>query len=225
MARAAPYVCVQIYISEVIIAVIDLTGMRFGRWTVTGRAEDRIGHTGYKTVMWNCRCDCGNSGVICGKSLRRGDSQSCGCLAKEAVSRRASRHGGFGTRLYNIWDSLRQRCLNPQNAAYHNYGGRGITICPEWDDFSVFREWALNTGYEEDAPRGKYTIDRIDVNGNYSPDNCRWTGMKEQAQNRRNTIMVEYNGETRPLSEWADISGIKYCTLWKRYSRGAPIFK
>lgn len=174
--------------------------------------------------MWNCVCDCGNARIVRGKSLIYGISKSCGCLARESVSERAAKHHGVGTRLYPIWDSMRQRCNNPNADAYHNYGGRGISVCEEWDDFSVFRDWALRNGYDEGAPRNTYTLDRIDVNGDYTPENCRWTNMKTQSRNRRNTIYVEYNGSTISLSELADRLGEQYGTLWKRYKRGVPLY-
>lgn len=115
---------------------------------------------------------------------------------------------------------MRQRCNNPKSKSYKNYGGRGISICSEWDDFAIFRTWAIENGYNESAPRGQCTLDRIDVNGNYCPENCQWSDMKHQVNNRRETVWIEYNGEEHPLTEWADITGIKYCTLWARYKRG-----
>lgn len=197
----------------------DLTGRRFGRWTVESAAPDRVGKSGYHQIMWHCVCDCGTRKVVSGKSLLAGDTQSCGCLMRELVGERARRHGGFGSRLYAVWNSMRQRCNNPHHVSYHNYGGRGIEICKEWDDYEVFREWAVNAGYDEDAKRGVLTLDRIDVNLGYSPDNCRFVDMREQADNRRDSILVEYDGKPTPLSVVADKTGTKYCTLWKRYKR------
>lgn len=115
---------------------------------------------------------------------------------------------------------MRQRCYNKNNPAYKNYGARGITVCDEWNDYSAFREWAHGVGYDDNAERGKYTIDRIDVNGNYSPNNCRFVDTKTQSNNIRNTIYVTHDGVTMALSDWADATGIKYQTLWKRYRRG-----
>lgn len=203
----------------------DLTGQRFGRWTVLGRAPDHVCDSGYHQIMWNCRCDCGTEKVVRGKSLKYGISQSCGCLQKEGISERASKHGGFGTRLYAVWNSMRQRCLNPKQHAYENYGGRGIAICPEWDDYAAFREWAYSAGYKDNADRGEYTLDRIDVNGNYCPENCRFANMKEQGENRRCSIIIEHEGETHPLVVWAEILGEDYTTLWKRYKDGKSIFQ
>ena len=199
--------------------------MKFGRWLVLSRAEDHITHKGYHHIMWNCICECGTIRTVRGKSLTGGISKSCGCLQKEIIGKRASVHNGYGTRLYNVWNSMRQRCNNPSHASYQNYGGRGIKICDEWNDFAEFKKWAIEAGYDECAPRGKYTLDRIDVNAGYSPENCRFADMREQADNRRQTIFVEHNGVTHPLSVWADLLGENYCTLWKRYKDGRAIFE
>lgn len=197
--------------------------MRFGRWTVEGPAPDVVRKSGYHEIMWNCLCDCGNRKVVRGKSLTGGISQSCGCLQRELVGDRARKHGGFGTRLYAVWDSMRQRCLNENCHAFKNYGGRGIRICPEWEDFSVFREWAIAGGYDENADRGELTLDRIDVNADYTPDNCRWSNMAEQTSNRRSSIYLEYRGEKRTLKEWSELCGVRYETAWKRYKDGLPV--
>lgn len=201
----------------------DLTGMKFGRLTVDSFAGYNVTPGGYKCKMWNCTCDCGNKVTVRGKSLTGGVTRSCGCYQRECISERASKHNGFGSRLYAVWNSMRQRCNNPNNHAYANYGGRGISICKEWDDYAVFREWALSSGYDESAIRGKYTLDRIDVNGNYSPDNCRWLDMTGQARNRRNKIDITYNGETHTLKEWSDVLGINYDTMWVRYNKGLSV--
>lgn len=202
------------------MAAKDLTGMRFGRLVVNCRAEDKVSNSGYHTVMWICICDCGKVTVVRGKCLSKGVTQSCGCLAKELLKKRTSKHGGFGTRLYTIWNSMRQRCNNKNHHSYNNYGGRGIKICNEWEDYSVFRTWAYSSGYDDNAPRGKLTLDRIDVNGNYNPENCRWVSMKKQSNNKRSTPKYTLNGETHTLLEWSDITGVKYATLWKRYNSG-----
>ena len=203
----------------------DLTGKRFGRWTIVKRAPDKITQSGYRNIMWHCVCDCGNEKIVRGKSLVYGVSRSCGCLQKEELSDRASKHHGFGTRLYSIWNSMRQRCNNQNHRAFCNYGGRGIKVCNEWDDFAAFRDWAYESGYRDDAARGELTLDRIDVNGDYSPENCRFADMKQQAENRRDSIIVEHNGECHPLTVWAEIVGENYTTLWQRYNLGRPIFR
>lgn len=197
----------------------DLTGRRFGRWTVISRATEIT-----RRPVWNCRCDCGTEKKVRGATLINGESRSCGCLQRELLSERVKRHGGFGTRLYAIWNSMRQRCNNPKHHAYENYGGRGIHICPEWDDFGVFRAWAYSMGYDDNANYGDCTLDRIDVDKDYSPDNCRFVSMHVQSCNRRDSISVEHNGETHPLTEWAVILGKDYSGLWKKYKEGKDIF-
>lgn len=187
-----------------------------------GRAPDKVLQSGYHEKMWNCICDCGTLKTVRWKSLRGGISKSCGCFQKEELSKRVSKHGGFGTRLYAVWNSMRQRCNNPKHYAYRNYGGRGITICKEWENYSAFREWAISSGYSEDAERGEFTLDRIDVNGSYSPANCRWADMRMQANNRRGSILITYRGVTKPLTEWASDIGIEYATAWKRCKNGDP---
>lgn len=203
----------------------DLSGKRFGRLVVINRAPDNVSASGYRTAMWNCVCDCGNNATVRGKSLTGGATMSCGCLRSDRSRLSVTKHGGYGTRLYAIWISMRQRCLNKNNSAYKNYGGRGITICDEWNDFSSFKKWAEDSGYDDSANRGTCTLDRIDVNGNYTPDNCRWTTMREQSNNRRNSIELYFMGKTMTISDWAKELGVKYCTLWKRYKAGLDITK
>lgn len=155
--------------------LIDLTGQRFGRLTVVRRDYSK------KYTAWICKCDCGNTTSTDGYQLRKGITKSCGCYHAELCGDQHRKHGGCGTRLYRIYYKMRERCYRATNDNYKYYGGRGITICKEWlDSFKKFSEWALSHGYSENL-----TIDRIDVNGNYEPGNCRWITIQEQQKNKR----------------------------------------
>lgn len=179
---------------------IDLTGQTYGRLTVIERAPHKNGRT-----MWRCQCSCGNTVIASGNMLRRGHTKTCGCgkiercreMAHAAGMKRAEQmrvHGGAGTRLYNVWKSMKDRCRNPHNKFYKDYGGRGIKVCEEWNSFESFREWAYTAGYDETALFGACTLDRRDNSQGYEPHNCHWVSLKEQANNRRRRTSNEnYN--------------------------------
>ena len=167
--------------------LLDLTGQRFGRLVVIQRAENTKGGK----ARWRCQCDCGQEIIVDGKHLRRGETQSCGCLQKEKTRKSHTTHGATDTRLYNIWDGMKSRCYNRNSSSYADYGGRGITVCEEWrNDFTTFQNWALSHGYRDDL-----TIDRINFNGNYEPSNCRWADWIVQANNRRPRKSVQNHNE------------------------------
>lgn len=161
----------------------DLTGQRFGRLV----AVESVGRDSRSTYrLWRCICDCGNECYVNTNNLTSGDTRSCGCLKSELTSKRNSTHHKSNHRLYAVWSGIKYRCYNKHCRGYENYGGRGISVCDEWlNSFESFYEWAIDNGYDEDAPRGKCTIDRIDNDGNYDPSNCRIVDMKTQARNRR----------------------------------------
>ena len=188
----------------------EMIGKRFGMLTVVSFAEIRN-----KQMLWNCKCDCGGFKIASTHSLRSGNAVSCGC-AKGRKPVHGDTVGRRMSRLYTVWNSMRARCNNPKNHAYNDYGGRGITVCSEWDDYVAFKRWAVNNGYDENAPRGKCTIDRIDANGNYCPENCRFVSMADQNRNKRNSAFVEFDGKTKTISEWSKELGISPVTLWER---------
>lgn len=190
---------------------IDITGKRFGRWTVLHPTDLRSG-SDYK---WRCLCDCGNEKLVSSSSLKEGSSKSCGCFLVE----KNTRHGLRGTRVYSIWAAILQRCNNPNNNGYPNYGGRGVKVCERWMKFENFYA-------DMGANPGGMTVDRIDNDGDYCPENCRWATQKEQVQNRRNTRLFTYKDVSMVLDDWARKIGIKRSTLSMRiYSYGWSIEK
>ena len=195
----------------------DETGKRFGRLVVIERDYDKSKHDAF----WFCRCDCGNVISTMGNRLRDGSCQSCGCLQRELLSKRKSTHRETKTRLYNLWIKIKFRCSNKTSKDYHTYGGRGIIMCDEWrDSFEHFRDWSLANGYNQTLQ-----IDRIDNNGNYCPENCRWTTIKEQARNRRTNRIYEYNGKKYCLVELAEIANITQAALKYRLDNGYDLQK
>lgn len=159
---------------------IDLTGQKFGRLTVLKRAENYISPNGGKRAQWLCKCECGKEVVVLGNNLRKGLTRSCGCFQKERLSEISTVHKATGIRLHNEWRAMKARCNIPSCSNYEYYGGRGIKVCDEWiNDFEAFKQWAIKNGYAD-----KLTIDRIDVNGDYCPENCRWISFQENCWNR-----------------------------------------
>lgn len=199
----------------------DLTGRRFGKLTVI----ECVGRNKSGRFMWKCKCDCGNITTVRSDGLTSGHTKSCGCLTVAAATDRIKEinktHGKTNTRLFHIWQSMRARCSNPSNKSYHRYGGRGIRVCEEWEkDFVSFYNWAMDNGYQEEL-----TLDREDNSGNYEPSNCKWATPREQANNTRRNVYIEYNGETHTMKEWSRIIGMNYGTLQKRIKLGWTIEK
>lgn len=204
---------------SVIPNIVDLSGKRYGRLTVVSRVDDHITPSGRHHLKWKCICDCGNEIVTRGDALKDGRTQSCGCVRSEVAHKRASTHGESKSKLYGVWSAMKSRCYNPNSPHYDDYGGRGITVCLEWREYyEKFKYWAVNNGYSEGL-----TIDRIDVNGGYCPENCRWVGSVAQANNRRSNRIYTYNNETHNIMEWSQIYHIPYKTLHNRLYSGWDI--
>lgn len=193
------------------LKIRDLTGQKFGKITPIKPLDKRKN----KKVVWLCKCDCGNECEIVGTHLTSGNTRSCGCIAKP--------HGMFGTRIYNVWHTMKERCYVPTQISYPNYGGRGIKVCDEWLDFIPFMNWAYENGYDENSKRGECTLDRIDPNKDYCPENCRWVPYSVQANNKTDNVYLEYNGIIDTLSNHARRAGIKPELAEGRYLKGMKL--
>ena len=192
----------------------NLLGNRYGSLTVieyTGRDQE------FK-ARWKCLCDCGTELIVDVWNLKSGHTKSCGCLGRNRLGdiNRTHGHSQTGESIYPVWKSMKARCNNPNNQAYHNYGGRGITVCKEWDeDFQAFYGWSMKNGYDPDL-----TIDRVDNDKGYYPENCRWATRLEQANNKRSCKYITYNDETRTIAEWSRIFNVNYSAFMSRVKRG-----
>lgn len=194
---------------------VDITGQRFGRLVaINAKEKDKYG-----AYLWTCQCDCGNVIKSYSWDLKNGRTKSCGCFKLDNITAFNYKHGNCYTRIYRIWLGMKDRCTNPKNNSYHNYGGRGITICENWkNDFNSFYNWAISNGYNDTL-----SIERIDVNGNYCPENCKWATISEQNNNTRRSILITYNGETKTLKEWSSSFKLNYSTVYSRYKKGNTI--
>lgn len=194
----------------------DLTGNVYGRLTVVSFSyRDKRSNS-----FWRCDCICGKQSTVRIGDLNSGNTTSCGCYREEqsnkALIERSTTHGETGTRLYNIWRGIKQRCRYEKFIGYEYYGGRGIDVCNEWhDSYECFRDWALSNGYEDNL-----TIDRIDNDGNYEPSNCVWSTYLEQANNRRDNNVITHNGHSKTVSQWAEHLGVNKSTLGMRLQSG-----
>lgn len=181
----------------------DLTGRRFGRFV----ALESVGRKG-RSVVWRCKCDCGNIKDVPAKQLVQNGTRSCGCITTERLRAKLTKHGESKSELGKSWYRMRSRCNN--NPYYKN-----VSICPEWSDYNTFASWARNNGYKPGL-----SLDRIDNNRGYEPSNCRWVTWKEQQNNKGNTVYLTIGGCTRTLTEWSEISGIKRDTIRRRMKKG-----
>ncbi len=194
----------------------DYTGIKKNRLTFI--SFDHIHYTpkGKKIPYWLCKCDCGNTIIVSSKDVVGGHTKSCGCFQKEQASKAQKVHGESNTRLYYIWENMRKRCYNKRSTKYKDYGARGIIVCDEWkDDYQAFSIWAKENGYKDSL-----TIDRIDVNGNYEPSNCRWATPEQQADNKRNNHKIEINGEIFTPKQLSEMYSIPIKTIYQRIYRG-----
>lgn len=182
-------------------------GEKFNSLTVVGAVYNG------RRWLWECSCECGGRSVAYPNQVMRGGTKTCGCGKSVTFRDMHLKHGDAGTRLYNIWKGVRKRCGH--NSASRHYGDRGISVCKEWDDYLVFKEWAMAHGYTDDL-----TIERKDVNGDYCPENCCWIPFKEQTFNTRRTIIVTHDGVSAPVSWWADKLGLARGTVYWRIKKG-----
>lgn len=188
--------------------LIDLTGQKFGKLTVIQKTKSKN-----KRTMWLCKCECGNKKIIGGNELKNGITKSCGCYNLQKLHER-KKHGMCNTRLYSIWKCMKYRCYGEKYQETSYYKDKGIKVCDEWLDFNNFYEWAKDKYFDESS------IDRIDSNGNYEPNNCRFVDKYVQANNKSNNITIEYKGEAKTLAQWAKEKNINYFSLRNRYLKG-----
>lgn len=190
-----------------------IIGNKYGELTVLEEVPKNI-RKDKAHRCFECQCSCGNKIEVTANHLKTGHTKSCGCMKSKMCKEANLKHGMTGSRLYETWQHMKRRCNNPKDKLYHRYGGRGITVCDEWSEesgFNNFYKWAINNGYSDDL-----TIDRIDNDGNYEPNNCRWTTRKEQMNNVGYNVFLELNGEKHTIAQWSDILKIKQDTLQAR---------
>lgn len=195
----------------------DLTGKRFGRLKVVKRVADTFDKANRRYITWECLCDCGKTTYATTNNLH-GKTTSCGCYLKEVAGKQTLKHGFRKTRIYTIYNGMKQRCNNPKTPEYNAYGGRGIKVCEQWnkpDGLKSFAEWAFENGYKDNL-----TIERIDVNGDYCPENCTWIPKNEQAKNTQKTVRVIYNGGTLIASDFARLVNIDRRTVYRKIKEG-----
>lgn len=190
---------------------IDLTGERYGKLEVLRLEVDEPG----KKKKWLCKCDCGAEVIVSASNLRNAHTRSCTQCGYKSMKEKNKKHGASKELVYGVWQAMRSRCERENVKSYLDYGARGITVCEEWHDPSKFIAWAMENGYEPGME-----IDRIDTNKNYCPENCRWVSRLENANNKRNNKIIEYNGERKTLAEWARHFDVKYKNLSRNINKG-----
>ena len=196
---------------------IDFTGIKFNYLTMI----ERIGTNKYQQALWLCKCDCGETTIAIGSEVKSGKKKSCGCYKTSRLIKRVTTHGLYDTRLHHTWGNMKDRCYNKNSGEYYAYGGRGIAVCEEWrHNFQAFYDWAVSHGYSDNL-----TIERVNVDGNYEPQNCKWATRKEQMNNTRRNRKLTYNGKVQTLQQWADETGIRVQTLWIRLDHGWDVEK
>jgi hypothetical protein len=191
--------------------LVDLTGRRFGRLIVV-RFDGYYGEKKYP--KWLCRCDCGSVKSYFASNLLYNKSKGCGCRRRDVSKTINLKHGMSNTRLYRIWSNIKDRCYRSKNPFYHRYGGRGIIVCEDWLDFESFAKWALEHGYSEHL-----SIDRIDNDKGYYPDNCRWVNQYIQSRNTSRNNVITYNNKTMIAADWARSLGVNQTTLDERIEK------
>lgn len=191
--------------------MIDMTGQKRGRLTVV----ERVDNNSQGQTQWRCICECGNECITTGVYLRNGHTKSCGCLCADMLRDLRTTHGESTSRIYRIWRDILRRCEDPRRRGYADYGGRGITICDEWKTYETFRDWSLANGYAEDL-----SVDRIDNNKGYCPENCQWTNDITQANNKRNNVVIAIDDKTLTMAQWSRETGIPYSALQHRIAMG-----
>lgn len=199
---------------------LDITGQRFGRLVALRKEPSPLRNT-----RWRCKCDCGAETIVILAKLRSGHTRSCGCLQKETRATACRTHGQSkagqhrkASRLYDIWCNMKARCNRPTSTHYRHYGARGIKVCSEWNDFQAFEKWALEHGYLPDL-----TIDRIDNDGGYEPENCQWATRAQQTRNSRQARLVEYDGKVACIKDHTTAAGVSYSGVRWHMRRGRPI--
>lgn len=188
-------------------------GKQYGRWTVLSFSHRASG----KRQMYVCKCACGTVRPVSIAAIKNGHTISCGCLQKEVARKLKTKHGDIHTRLYKIWQDMRCRCKYPSSKYYYMYGGAGIFVCPEWDNYEIFRHWALTHGYDDTL-----SIDRIDGKKNYEPTNCRWITMKQQQRNKRTNRLITLGNKTQCVTDWCEELHLNRNTINKRLRLGWP---